>query len=277
MGELWRDLSDLLWKRPVLWLPVLAADLLGFLVNLGRSAWLRAIVLRGSEYHSALGGAPTHAAMTPGTVETTSILALLITWASYFLRLLFYAAALIITSALARGFLSRLPNPWTEIGPRLRATRGGIVELTLRSLAVYAVAALVLGLLGKTVAKAGGAAILRSGWFDPVLTLLVIAVLAITVAPAAVHILAGRAVTPAIDREAQVLAFSTGIVSMLLGTFVAMNVRTLLHTPPSIGIPLEIVGSLLVALPFAPMFVGLILLARKAVREADIVAEESAV
>ncbi len=259
MSELWRDLSEVLWKRPVLWLPVLVADLLGYLLNVGRGALIRAVVLSRLQ-HSVLSGQAV-GAMTPGVAQSTSILALLLTWTANFLRIFLYAAALVVTARLVWAVVSREKD--VSVAAAVRANLGGIFELALRALAIDAVAALLFSLTVSYLRKAGAVAILRNGWFTQGAALLLMVVLAVAVAPVAVRVLAGKAPGTAVSRQAQLLALTLGFVSLLMGTFVATNGAALLHASAGARFGLELVGSLLVALPYAPMFVGLSLLAKR--------------
>ena len=258
MSELWRDLSEVLWKRPMLWLSILLADLFGSLLNLGRGALIRAVVLSHLQ-HSVLSGQAV-GAMRPDVARSTSILALLLTWTTNFLRISLYATAFVVTARLVWAFLSR--DEGLSVAAAVRAKWGGIVEVALRVLAIDAVAALLFSLLVSYLRKGGMDTILRNGWFTQGCALLLMMVLAVAVAPAAVRVLAGKSPGAAVRRQAQLLALTLGFVSLLVAAFVAGNGAALLRTSPGARLGLELVGSLLIALPYAPMFVGLSLLAR---------------
>ena len=267
MGELWRRVSELIWKQPLLLVPVLVADLLGFLVNLERVSSLQALVLGRMQYRSALGGAPVHMALSGSALEHTTILVLLLNWVSYFVRMLLYAAALIATAALVRK-LATARNPPSGIGSALRQDLAGIFSLSLRSLAIFAVAGLILDSIALSVVRHGHKVWLTRGWLDLGVGVLLFAALAFILAPAALRVLTRRLPLPATRRQAEVLAFLLGIASLLLGRFVAANIRSF-HSTPVARFLLELTGSWIVALPYAIFFVALGLLASDTERASD--------
>ncbi len=266
MGELWRDLVDLLRTRPALWLPVLLADLLGYLLNLGRNSLLKAIVWHETSQRSALGGAVIHGPMTASAMQSATIFALLLSWFVYFVRLLLFSGALMATAALVWGYLNREPKPVQTVGPFLATRRGGIFELTLRALAVYAVAALLFSWLSSFLQKHGYIAVLRNPWFGLALGLIVLLALSILLPPVALRVLAGRTPDRKLARDSQQLAASLSVIVTVLSAFVGANSREMARIPPAARYPLEIIGSLVVALPYVLLFTGLALQARKLAR-----------
>lgn len=276
MEELWRETSELLLQRLILWLPVLAADLLGFLVTLGSGGLLRSFVLAPLQYRSALGGAPMRAPISAGAMQHATLMAGLITWPGNFLRILFYAAALIATAALAGSFAKRRAQKPLEIGAAMQRSLPGIFSLALRAFAIYAIAALLLDWFGKWLLAHGHKTMLTNPWTETGAGVLVIAVLAWLVAPAAVQVLAQRTPTPVRIRQAQIFAFAFGIVSLLLGRFVATNVHAVRIVSPLALYALELTGSWIAALPYVVLFVLLSRIAFKAAAEADTPIEQEA-
>ena len=275
MEELWRETSELLWQRPLLWLPVLAADLLGFLVNLGSGALLRAMVLGRLQYQSALGGAPVRAPLSPAALQHATMLAVLITWPANFLRLLLYATAFFVTAALVRAFASRSRKPGEEIASALRKQPGNTVALSARALVIYACAAVLLNLLGKSLIAHGHRAVLANGWLETGAGVLLFAALATLVAPAAVRALLSRTPRPQVNREAQAFAFLLGLISLALARFVSGNMRSVHIASPVARTLLELTGSWIAALPYALLFVLLARLAFKAEAEPDTATREA--
>lgn len=267
MAELWRDLVEMLRRRPALWLPVLVADLLCYLISLGRTGLLRAIVLHNTAQQSVFGGAVVHGPMTASAMESTTIAALLISWLAYFFRILLYACAFAATAALVDAFSERESKPASTIGPTLVRLRGGILELALRGLAIYAVAALFLSWLTPTLVKSGHTAVLRNAWFNFGLSLIVSLLLSAMLAPVALRVLAGRSPRQPLKSISQQFSMILLTVAVLLASFVTANSRELAQVPPGARYPLEIVGSLLVALPYVFLFTGIVLLARRLSRE----------
>lgn len=263
MAELWQSVVETLRRRPGLWLPVLVADVLGYLVSLGRTGLLQALILHNTAQQSVLGGAVTHGPMSASAMQSTTIVAVLLTWSAYFLRLLFYTCAFIATAALIQAFRERVDKPVATVGPALARFRGGILELALRALAIYAVAALLLNWATSSLLRHGQTALLRSPWASFGMGLAVALTLSTLLPPAALRVLAGRAPGPETQREAQIFSAILVITATLLSTFVAANSREMAHVPPAARYPLEIIGSLVVALPYVLLFTGLTLLARR--------------
>lgn len=269
MGELWRSVSELMWKRPSLWLPVLIADLLGFFMNLGRLALVRAVVLRHAQYHSALGGPPMRAPMTASAAHSLTTMVIVIDWTSYLIRLLLYASAFITTAALVRSIRERLQRPWGEVLPALQAYTGGIFSLSLRALAIYGAGALLFGWLGSSIASHGHKAWLANGWFETGVTLILMIALSLLLAPVAIQVLAKRYAPPFLKQRAQLFALSLGMVALALGTFIAANMRTVRGGASVTRTFLELTGSWIVALPYAVLFVGLTMVASEIPYEAE--------
>lgn len=270
MEELWQKTSELLWQRPMLWVPVLAAELLGFFVSLGTLALLRAVVLGGMQYHSALGGAPVRTPMNAAGMEHATILALLISWVSNFIRLLFYATALAATAALAHGYRKRSEKAIGEVGPSLRRHAADIFSLALRALVVYALAAVLVDNLGKWLLAHHHKTVLASGWLETVVGVLLLIVLSWFLAPAAVYALAHRSPSAVLKQRARVFAFCLGLVALLLGRFVTTNLREVRIPSVFVKGVLELMGSWIAAVPYVLLFVGLALIALQCEREAEL-------
>ena len=267
MEELWQQASEMMTQRPVLWLPVLVADLLGFLVNIASAALVRYIVYSRVQYHSVLGGGATRVPLNAAAVQHVRTLALAIAWSSNLVRLLFYAAALVATAALVRGFRARADRPVAEIAPALGHHLTGIVSLALRAWALYAAAAFLMDLLGRWLLAHGHKAVLTGGWVETGAGLLLVALLALYLAPAAIHILAGHRPSPLVQRRGQILGFALAGVALLLGRFVENNLRSVNVAFLPARYVLGLTGSWIVALPYAVLFAGLGLLAWQTTRD----------
>ena len=275
MEELWRQATEMMSQRPVLWLPVLVADLLGFLLNLGATAMVRAAVLSRLQYHSALGGGTMRAPMSAATLQHAQTLALVITWSSNFLRLLLYAAAFITTAALVRGFRSRVDKPVREILPALKQHATGIVSLALQAFTLYAFAAYLFSSLGRALIAHGHKGVLASGWVEIGAGFLLIAVLAAVLTPAAIRIFARHRPSSVDQRNGQLFALGLAAVALVLGRFVESNLRSVRIVFEPARYALGLTGSLIVALPYAVLFAGLGVLAWKTAREAPVPAEQA--
>ncbi len=270
MEELWRDVSGLMVKRPILWLPVLFADLFGFLLSLGRGALLRAVVLHQLQYRSVLGGAPVRTQLSAVAMQQTNLLAFAVTWTSYLLRMLLYTAAFITTAALVRSFAARGERPLGNILAALRRYRGSIVSLSLRALALYAAAAALFGLAANALSQHGHKAVLANHWFESAAGVLLSAALAFALPPIALRALAGRSPSRSLKQHAQLFAFLLALVALAIAYFVNANIRTVRGGASFSRFLLELSGSWIVALPYAVLFTGLGLLVLRLERTAEV-------
>ncbi len=269
MEELWRKLTELMVGRPLLWLPVLVADLLAFFVGLGSKAWLYHLLLNRLETRSVLGGPPVAVPRSAFAVQSAMQIAAPIQWGANLLRLLLYTLAFLATVALVRAFRARSEKPAAEIVSVLRAQFMNVLPVTGTALLVYLVTAALTKLLSDSLVKHGHRAILLSGpaiggWFGLVIGIFTVALLALLVAPAAIQALARRPLDALHRRQAQLLTFSLGFAALVLGRFVEANLLTLRGASPVARALLGITGSWIAALPYAILFAGLGLLAIKA-------------
>lgn len=256
MDELWRKTSELLWARPLLWLPVLVADLLAFSASIGSNALVHTVVWNKLQYHSALGGGPIRGQLDPAAVQHASLLAGLVTLPFDFLRLLLYAIAFIVTAALVLSFARRDEKPTHMILPVLRRHLTAVFALSLRALAIYGGMALVAGWVSQTLLAHGHKTWLATGWFQFGIGAVRVALLAFLLAPVAVGVVGGRLPTGVLRTAAQSFAFALGLVSLVLGIFVSANVRVVHFASTFTRYLLELTGSWIVALPFAVFFVA---------------------
>ena len=261
MGEMWRKASELIWRRPVLWLPVLVAELLSYFVMLGRGAWIRHIILSRMRGHSVLGGPAVTTRLTgPAAVHANNI-AITLTWTAYFIRLLLYAAALVVTSALVRSFLSSARKPTANIGAALQSRALAMLSLALRALAIYGGVALVVGWVGRWLVMHGHRSASVAQGVELTAGLLLDGILALVVAPVGVQALSGHLPGQPLRWRAQLFAFLLALVALALGTFVTANIRAVHFGSLATRILLEVTGSWIAALPYALLFVGLAVIA----------------
>lgn len=276
MEELWRETSELLLQRPILWVPVLVADLLSFLVSLGSNAMVRSVVLGRLQYQSALGGVPVRASLSPSAMQHAATLAMLITWPGNFLRILLYALALVATAALASGFVRRARKPEETLAAAMLRSLAGVFALTFRAFALYALFTLLLEWVGRFLLSHGHRAVLTSAWTEVGAGVILCALLAWVVAPSAARLLAHRALGSSRKQQAIVFAFVLGTVSLLLARFVAGNLRAVHIVSAPARLLLGLTGSWIAALPFAALFVALMWIAHKSDHETEVVPEEIA-
>ncbi len=269
MEELWRKVSELMLQRPLLWLPVLLADLLAFLVGLGGKAWLHRILVSRLETRSVLGGPAVRAPVSPSAVQHAVQSVAPIEWGANLLRLLLYTLAFVATAALVRAFRARSRKPAEEVGVVLRRQFVDVLPVAGTALLVYLVVSFTAKFASDFLIRHGHRAVLLSGtavggWFGLLVGALTTLILALLVAPAAVQALARRALDATHRQQAQILAFSLGLIALVLGRFVEANLLGLRSASPVARALLGITGSWIAALPYAVLFAGLGFLAIKA-------------
>lgn len=269
MEELWRKLSELMMQRPLLWLPVVVADLLAFLVGLGGKAWLRHILVSRLETRSVMGGPAVMAPVSASAMQSAVQAVAPIEWGTSLLRLLLYTLAFLATVALVRAFRARSQKPADEMAIVMRRQFGAVLPVAGTALLVYLVTSFAAKFLSSYLIRHGHRAVLQSGayiggWFGLAMGAVTLALLALLVAPAAVQALANRALDATHRQQAQILALSLGVVALVLGRFVEANLRELRTASPAAEALLGVTGSWIAALPYAVLFAGLGLLAIKA-------------
>lgn len=269
MEELWRKVSELIMQRPLLWLPVLVADLLAFLAGLGGKAWLQDVLVSRLGTRSVMGGPTVMAPVSPSAIQSAVQAVAPIEWGVSLLRLLLYTLAFLATAALVRAFRARSQKPGDEIGTVMRRQFTDILPVAGTALLVYLVVAFVARFLSTYLIRHGHRAALQSGayiggWFGLAVGAVTIVALALLVAPAAVQALARRALDATHRQQAQILALSLGMVAMVLGRFVEANLMEMRGASPVARALLGISGSWIAALPYAVLFAGLGFLAIKA-------------
>lgn len=269
MEELWRKVSELMMQRPLLWLPVLVADLLAFLVGLGGKAWLQHILMNRLATRSVMGGPAVMAPVSPSAVQNAVQAVAPIEWGTSLVRLLLYTLAFLATVALVRAFRARSQRPGDEIGSVIRRQFTDVLPVAGTALLIYLIVSFAARFLSAFLIRHGHRAMLQSGaaiggWFGLIVGALTIVLLALLVAPAAVQALARRALDPTHRQQAQTLALSLGLVAMILGRFVEANLLALRGASPLTQALLGMTGSWIAALPYALVFAGLGILAIKA-------------
>ena len=269
MEELWRKSSEMLGARPLLWLPVLVADLLGFFATIGGNALVQTLVLDKFQYHSVLGGPVVSTPLTPALVRHANITAAAVTLPSDFVRLLLYTLAFLATAALVLAYVRRDEKPANAIVPALGSHVGSIFSLSLRALAIYGGMLLLTGWLSESLIAHGHKAAIISGWPELGMGLIRVALLAWLLAPEAVHVLARRQPTGERRNAVRIFAFALGTIALLLGRFVTQNVRSVHIASAPVRTLLELTGSWIVALPYAVFFVYAAFVALKTMGEAD--------
>ena len=136
LRDIFRNATFLFWQFPILWLPVLIADFLGFMVNHGERAAAHAVT-QALGYHSVFGG--DSYPVVPGTASFAGVIFLKgsLVWLAHYLTIAFYAGALFATAKLITARAPQLANP--------------MAPAALRSVAVFSIKMLGLVVLAGAI------------------------------------------------------------------------------------------------------------------------------
>lgn len=135
MKELWRRSTVLLWANPVVWIPVLCADLVAFAVKVGNGTLDHRIVhsLVQAQHASVLSQSSDSAAIHVGSAVEAALLVTVSNLGTQFVTMCLYATAALITWSLVQT-LAGYPEP--KWGAMILAKGWRILNLVLLALGV---------------------------------------------------------------------------------------------------------------------------------------------
>jgi hypothetical protein len=279
MRQLWSNAANLLWQHPILWLPLLFADLSAFSLGEVQKLLAYAIAVWSLQEHSVLGNAP----YTNIHRDTSQVWEQLLTSSSglliQFLSVCLYTAAFLITANLVRLFLQNLsPNAWSAVkSANLRLP--AIFSFSLKLFVLSFVIALFITTplyffffrshLGSTVAT--------PPHFAYGLTLLVSLCVAWIITPAAITLLRPPNFKP-ITSKTIMRGIGSSILTVIASTTLAFLAqiaqRSLLsnsaHMQPIAIQAIHAIASLLTSVPYIFLFIVLALLATSDVDDAKL-------
>lgn len=257
MRDLWRRTKELFWEYPSLWIPVLVADLAGFwaahLLKVVSSRLFSQIIV--AIYRPVIGTTPE----MPSQAMTFLISTItgLIYRSGDFLRILLYAVAFLVTKQLVEQVLS------TNGVPRLQSVEWRLLRMkaaAIFSLKIFVLASAV-GILVAAVAMRVYRAQYQAVW-SSLVALIVMIVLAYVMVPAGLKLIKTNQETTGEQRAtARSLSFVAITISLGISLF-AVTAGPSFVRPRGVVPPLffDMVASLLVALPYAALFIALALL-----------------
>ncbi|WP_146072151.1 hypothetical protein [Bryocella elongata] len=253
MGRYWADASDLFFRRPLLWVPVLVADLIGSLLNIGQGALMHAIAMHRMQFHSALGGTVATKGLTMQAAQQLYIYAIALGWTTNFVRILLYVSAFVLTAGLV--WTAGRRNSWNGAVAALSARVNGATLLALRALALYAAAAVGNTYLTRYLLVANPA-LLHSIWFRLGLAAVVVALQVGVLSNAALKVLTEKTPTEHGARSARLMALVLGFVALAMGFFIGQSSAIVRSATEEKRLVLEVLASLLTAVPYILMFLG---------------------
>lgn len=266
LKDLWRKTRELFGKYPVLWLPVLVADLVKFLLEFPRHWMTRSVVRIVVEpHHSVLGTTPDPASRS--SVFWASVMSAPFTWDTYFIDICLYTAAFVVTAALVR---MALQNQQPKIAAGLRSLTSKILSglgLSLKVFVLYVIAAMYFGFLLTVLSK-----IIDPRSFPstvPILASVIVGFLvAYFIAPCAVRLLLTKDSPSLVAKThwtARAFAILAMLASVLLSVFCQRAELSLMRDGSYLFGAARLItdagASLLTVLPYIPLFVVLSLIA----------------
>jgi hypothetical protein len=256
--RLWRRTVTLAREYPALWLPVIFADLVGFSLRVNK---LAAIEFADRLFHRMF---PRHSVLigtigdSPTAGVPSFVAAVLITFVIQSAPIVLYTVAYFVTARMVRRYVGiESSSKGSHIGRKM-------VALSIRGLLVGCVAGIAIGLLS--------VAYLRSTWhvvglpgiiFAEVMGAVVTSAFAYVMVPPAMRLLAEPA--ESLNKRSIRLGRKCAIGAVMASTGLlileSIVVGIVYRTHAEIR-TIQAIGSLLSALPYAPLYIALSLLTR---------------
>ena len=256
MREIWRTTSDLFWQHPVLWLPVLAADLVGFLLLTIRSRLLNWLAAQIMTHHSVLSDPGAGHGMSRSMAISAGGVLFVIT---YFGLTLAYVLALLLTAARTERLLRHDAKAHSPTAGPARWTMGGILRLSgLVFGSMLALEVLFLSPMSYALPLFHRSAWMHAKWLGWSTTLVAAALVAWMVAPAAIRFVARPSLSSPSDagfaagRALAVLAMAASLTVTGCWEVVGQSV----FGGPILRWAFVFVGSEIGALPYVALFIA---------------------
>jgi hypothetical protein len=277
MRQLWHKAANLFWQHPILWLPLLFADLLAFSLGEVQKLLAHAIAIRSLQEHSVLGNTP----YTNIHRDTSQVWEQLLTSSSglliQFLSVCLYTAAFLITASLVRLFLQNLSPNLSSAVKSANLRLPAIFSFSLKLFVLSFVIALFITTplyffflrshLGSTVA---------TPYFAYGLTLLISLCVAWVITPAAITLLRSPNFKP-ITSETIMQGIASSILTVTASTTLALLAQIAQRSLLSNSAPMQpiaiqaihAIASLLTSVPYIFLLIVLALLATSDVDDAN--------
>ena len=262
MRDLFRRVSFLFWQYPILWLPVLAADLLKFLlVQLDRTGG-RAIANHFA-YHSALSGAPEPLSPYSESIPKIVLLTGLLNWSVYFVSIGLYSLALVGTVALIRKKIEASGESFWVLFSGFQATPGRLAALSAKVLGLYVIAAIPFMLLIVPFGNRKSIFPVEYSYFIGVLMSMVAAYVAAPIAIRWLQWPKSISTSKELKRNVQAFAALMLLASGLMAIGAERVSGSLIFRSTSYIAVLGIrsISSMVEAVPFIPLFIAISLVA----------------
>jgi hypothetical protein len=286
MRNLWSTTTSLLRHHPLLWLPVIVADVASFwlswLERLIHTQLIEQVVIWLSQSHSVLGNTPDYNSLTPAVSAKAQALTAPLVWTTRYLGICLYTAALIATAAIVYNLSEPEAAPLKQARSGIWTSRRRILIFSLKFFFLNA----VVGILGawllswalqlqslweKTTSPSSTLQIAVEKSNLPVLlpALLLAAAIATIMAPVAVRLLQPKGVplTPQQAKSARhaslivvAVAAALQVLIQQVEPYLFQHLGTATPTLLTVGFAV----SLITAIPFVLLYVALSLIATPA-------------
>lgn len=264
MRELWRRTADLFWEHPILWLPVLAADLLGQCVTQLQQLLTHRIVLSLVERHSVLGNTPDLVAYKAAAMKAALLIAPFV-WGSYFINICLYTMAFLVTARLVFTFQEQ-PSAASFAATLKAGHPRRIFVFALKIFAMFILAAMLLLAVDLFVVSTHQAKLVAMALWADGAAMVVSVCIAYCIVPSSLRLIKDR--NSFLADESIWRGRSIAILVVAASSVIAFCVQTaeqsLLGTSPVHPMTLLALGaiaSLFAAVPYVPLFIALSLVA----------------
>jgi hypothetical protein len=264
MRELWHKTTALFWENPVLWLPVVCADLLAFCFTQLQKLLTWQLINSFLLSHSALTGQAIQPVDRHAVIVKAAILGGSFVWGTYFLNTCLYTAAFVVTATLVRTLEQHLRPDLPLVLGSLRSRSRRMLVVSIKLLALYALAGLLL-IQATTLAQKWA---LPATYLIPCFLVLATVSFAYCMAPSGISLLRNaqsRSVTHEYITWGRSFSILMVLASFAIGYFAPMVERSLFASPLlARGFPrlmIEAIASSVAAFPYVLLFISLALIA----------------
>lgn len=265
MQTLWRKTSELFWQYPILWLPILIADILQFLLlQFQRLVNQRIVAFVAEGPRSVLGGPPDPPANPYLATMKAGLLAAPLSAGIYLLCVCLYVAGLLITARLVQTCLEgdnlKLKATTSEV---VRTSKARILVLSIKILSLFIFGFLLFTQIDSGFSQFTTVSGRNVGYaFAIILT----AITGYILTPAVMRVLQPSQPVSAADLgRARWAVILTTIASSVIGLSAAKAELSFFTGQPYPSAltrqTMELVGTLFAALPYVPLAIALSLIA----------------
>jgi hypothetical protein len=274
MRQIWHHTVHLFWQNPILWLPLIFADLLAFCLGLVQSSLSHEIAARFFEDHSLPGNTPEYSRQATTLIQN-QVLAASFGLVTQLLSICLYTLAFLITAQLVRLILQDLsPNLWSAVRSA-SLHLGAIFSFSLKLFGWAIVSALLLATpVYFFIFQNHQRRLMETPLFTHGLALLVAICVAYFITPAAIELLRSPTSQPVPPKVAwQGCGFSIPIVMVSQAIAFCAEIAERSFLSNSIRAqPLDVqaihaIASLLSAFPYIFLFIALSLITISAVED----------